>query len=177
MAIINTLVAQRFQYFADAIDYNGCEYKRAMGGLTIYSDQDCTVKCLAPNQDNYASLNDYSAIIKVEYGEFEAIFMGDAEDDLEDELVNLNVDLQADVLKVAHHGSATATSYNILNKVKPQYAIISVNEDNEYGHPHGDTLERLGESGAKVYRTDYCGNITITSDKKNINISTEKEEF
>ena len=158
----------------DAIKRNGCKVKKATDNLVIYEEDDFKIRCLGPKSDNYTSLNDYSAIIKIEYGDFSAIFMGDAERVAEEELVSSNQDITADVLKVGHHGSYTATSYEFLDKVKPSYAIISAGIANEYGHPHNDTLIKLGDASCKVYRTDYNGNITVTSDKKAVCITTQK---
>ena len=160
-----------------AIKQNGCDVKRAVPNLTIYKDDDCTIQCLGPKSDNYTSLNNYSAIIKVTYGEFSAIFTGDAEIDAEDELLLQGFDLSADVLKVGHHGSKTATSNRFLDKVNPNYSVISVGYVNDYGHPHTETISRLGKKGCEIYRTDYNGNVTITSDKKAISVITEKSDY
>lgn len=166
-----------YENLLTAIKQNGCKVKRAKAGLTIYNRDDCVIECLGPSGDNYSSLNDYSAIIKVTYGEFSAIFTGDAEVDAEEELLLSEYDLSADVLKVGHHGSNTANGKRFLEKVKPRYAIISVGYVNDYGHPHAETLARLGKAGCKIYRTDYSGTITVTSDKKDISVITEKSEF
>ena len=77
-------------------------------------------------------------------------------------------DLQADVLKVGHHGSSTSSSQAFLQAVKPKYAVISVGVGNSYHHPEEEALQRLQSIGAEIYRTDLQGNIVCTTDGKNI---------
>lgn len=76
--------------------------------------------------------------------------------------------MQADVLKVGHHGSSTSSSQAFLQAVKPKYAVISVGVGNSYHHPEEEALQRLQSIGAEIYRTDLQGNIVCTTDGKNI---------
>jgi beta-lactamase superfamily II metal-dependent hydrolase len=73
-------------------------------------------------------------------------------------------------LKVGHHGSSSGTSEEFLSAVSPKYAIISVAKNNDYGHPHKETLRRLAAYGVKVYTTADNGNILVESDGKNIRV-------
>jgi competence protein ComEC len=132
----------------------------------------CTV--LAPNSATYTDLNNYSIVIKVVFGSNSFLFTGDAQTQSEQEMLARGYNLQADVLKVGHHGSDTATSPAFLAAVKPKYAVIEVGAGNDYGHPHAVTLQKLAAAGVTVYRTDLNGNITITSDGLNISISAAK---
>ena len=75
---------------------------------------------------------------------------------------------------MGHHGSNTSTSQDFLNQIKPDIAIISVGKNNKYGHPNKKTLDKLNNIGARIYRTDESGTITVTSDGKNILVQTEK---
>ena len=79
-------------------------------------------------------------------------------------MVDAGVNLKADVLRVAHHGSNTASTMEFLKAVQPKYAVISVGKDNGYGHPHTEVLERLDKIGDKVLRTDDLGTIVFQSD-------------
>ena len=108
--------------------------------------------------------NNLSLIVKVSYGEISFLFTGDAEWDEEHDLVEAGVDLAADVLKVAHHGSGTSNSYVFLREVNPAFAVISVGKQNEYGHPSPEVIQRLEDSGAAIYRTDIHGTIECFSD-------------
>ena len=78
------------------------------------------------------------------------------------------------MLKVPHHGSSTSSSKEFLNAVTPEYAVISVGENNVYGHPHKETLQALTEANAKVYRTDQSGDITFNVNDGKITVDTEK---
>jgi beta-lactamase superfamily II metal-dependent hydrolase len=86
----------------------------------------------------------------------------------------LGIDLSADVIKLGHHGSNTSSTNKYLKAVNPQYAIASCGPDNPYGHPSQKVLDRLKIHKVEVYSTAICGDITITSDGKNINVLTEK---
>ena len=107
------------------------------------------------------------------YKNFSILFTGDIEEIAERRILNLYSDkLKADILKVAHHGSKTSSSQEFLELIKPKIALIGVGKNNNFGHPNQDVLERLTDLGAKVYRTDKCGEITITIDNKCINLTT-----
>lgn len=128
----------------------------------------CTI--LAPNSNTYEELNNYSVVLKLEYGNTAFLFTGDAEDISENEMINKGYNLSADVLKVGHHGSNTSTTESFLKAVSPKYAVISVGKDNKYGHPDNEVLERLANANIQVYRTDEVGTILVTSDGENITI-------
>ena len=83
-------------------------------------------------------------------------------------MIDAGVNLKADVLNVAHHGSRFSSTMEFLNKVDPQYAVISVGKNNCYGHPHEEVLERLKGIGAKILRTDQLGTVVVKSDGKTI---------
>ena len=89
-------------------------------------------------------------------------YAGDAEAQSEERILR-GGDIASTVLKVAHHGSKYATTEEFLRRVKPQAAIISASDANRYGHPAGEVLGRLRAAGARVYRTDMQGEITITT--------------
>ena len=114
------------------------------------------------------NMNDLSLIVKITYGSTSFLFTGDAEWDEEHDLIEAGIDLSADVLKVAHHGSDTSTSYVFLREVAPTYAVISVSKESQYGHPHSETLNRLEDAGVIVYRTDIQGTIECISDGETI---------
>lgn len=127
---------------------------------------------IAPVGENYEELNNYSAVIKIDYGDVSFVLTGDAEEFSEKEMLVSGEKLKADVLKVGHHGSSSSTSSAFLKAVAPQYAVIMCGADNDYGHPHRETLAALDNVGVKVYRTDLDGTIIMKSDGHNINIDT-----
>lgn len=120
-------------------------------------------KCEVMGIENDAeNLNENSIIIELTYGKKKFLFTGDAE--VANEKLRSWDDI--DVLKVAHHGSRTSSSEEFLEQVKPEYAIISCGQNNDYGHPHQEVVDRL--KGVKIYRTDEEGTILITSDGENL---------
>ena len=133
------------------------------------------VQILGP-QRNYDDPNDTSIVLKITYGETSFLFTGDAERTAEADILDAGYDLSATVLKVGHHGSDTSTSYPFLREIMPEYAVIQVGKDNSYGHPTEDTLSRLRDADAKVYRNDLQGTIICTSDGESVAFSTEKNE-
>ena len=114
--------------------------------------------------------NDISLIIKITYGARSFLFTGDAEADEEKDAVESGADLKADVLKVGHHGSSNSSSLGFLAAVSPSYCVISVGRDNDYGHPHEKTLNNIMRFTDKIYRTDICGDVRITSDGSKIEV-------
>lgn len=115
-------------------------------------------------------LNNTSIVLKLEYGKTAYLLTGDATDKTEEKI--LDKDIEADVLKVGHHGSSYSSTEAFLNKVNPQYAIIQVGKDNKYNHPTKTTLDKLKEKNIKIYRTDEDSTIKLTSDGTNINFET-----
>ncbi len=130
-------------------------------------DADCEIM-LANEDDNDSNLNLSSIVIRMTYGENSFLFMGDAEEQNEEE----RKWPQTDVIKIGHHGSRTATSEDFVNQVKPSIGIIQVAKKNSYKLPNKEPIENLENAGAKVYRTDEDGNILITSDGKNLEVET-----
>ena len=159
-----------FENMAEALSRKNLKIKILKANAsTINLGENTLVEVFSPNLDYYDNLNNYSPIIKISYGHNSFLFTGDAEEEIEQEIITNNFNLKSDVLKVAHHGSSTSTTKSFLDSVKPKIAVISVGKNNSYGHPTKDTLNKLKES--KVYRTDINGNIVITSDGNTIKTS------
>lgn len=142
------------------------------GSLTI---GDAKLTFLAPNNNKYEDVNNYSIVCKLKYGNTSFLFTGDAEDVSEGEILQKQLDIQADVLKVGHHGSHSSTTQEFLDKVNPTYAIISCGKENDYGHPHKETLDKLNKKGVKVLRTDLSGTIIATSDGAEISFNVNSD--
>lgn len=121
---------------------------------------------LAPNSVSYSSTNNYSVIAKFTFGATSFLFTGDAEEPSETEVLDVygTSALRSTVLKVGHHGSTTSTSEIFLNAVSPQIAVISCARDNDYGHPHAETLTKLNTHDVTLHRTDLEGTIILTTD-------------
>lgn len=119
------------------------------------------------------SLNVYSVIAKLTYGNFSALFTGDAPALVEDRISNSIGKI--DILKVPHHGSKTGMSEVFLNAIKPEIALISVGANNRYGHPSQISLDLLERRGIKSYRTDRNGELEILSDGLTYSIKLQKQ--
>lgn len=119
-----------------------------------------------------SSSNDDSVLLRVVYNDVAFLFTGDCGESCESCVQDAELD--ADILKVPHHGSNAASSGTFLSRVTPEVAVISVGENNTYRHPHPDAVERLEGIGAVVYRTDRHGNVVVTSDGTTYSIRTEK---
>lgn len=135
---------------------------------------DATIMVLAPNNNEYDDLNNYSIVLKVTYGEVSFLLCGDAENLSENEIMETGFDISANVLKLGHHGSKYSSSSKFLDMVSPSVAVISVGENNQYGHPYEDTLNKLNSRNILTYRTDINGTISIGIDGINLYAITEK---
>jgi len=161
--------SKTFENMLLAIQRKGLSIKTAKAGVTILNEGNLNINIVAPVKDTYDDLNNYSTVIKVVYGSTSMLFTGDAEA-LSEGQITANID--ADVLKVGHHGSSTSSSNSFLNRVTPKIAVISCGAGNSYGHPHSETLQKLNSRNVEIYRTDLNGTIVITSDGTNLNTTT-----
>lgn len=136
--------------------------KLVLGGAMI------TVLSVADDCDD---INDMSIVLRIDYGQTSFILCGDASTNVEKQMIASGADLDADVLKVGHHGSRSASSSEFLEAVSPQYAVISC--ASRYGLPDEDVLDALADVRASIVRTDVNGDITIISDGKRIVCASE----
>lgn len=121
---------------------------------------DLNIRCLQPKKEDALDGNAGSMVLEVEFHDFEMLFTGDVENEGEELLIK-KLQRTYDVLKVAHHGSKNSTTEKFLMKTQPEIALISAGEENLYGHPHQETLERLDIVGSKVLETKKCGAIML----------------
>lgn len=146
---------------------------QAKDGIIILDQGDLNLSILSPANDTYKKANDYSIVNKLIYKDVSLLFTGDAEVTAEKELIDNDMDLSSDVLKVGHHGSDTSSTDEFLNNVKPRYAVISCGINNKYGHPDPLVIQRLKSRDIKVLRTDEMGTIILESDGRNSNFKTK----
>lgn len=128
------------------------------------------VEIFSPVDDKYDNLNDYSPIMKITFGDDSFLFTGDAERFVEKQVMANGESLDADVLKVGHHGSTTSSSKEFIKEVSPNIAVIPVGEGNDYGHPHKEILDLLENNNIELLRTDLEGTIVLESDGNNIRV-------
>ncbi len=163
---------------SDSKAYTNFIKKVSAQGLTVIHPQPLDeiqfgngkVVFLGPVRENYEDINNTSIVLKVIYGDTSFLFTGDLEREGEFDIASKGYNLEADVLKVGHHGSSSSTTYPFLREIMPKYAVISCGKDNSYGHPDESTLSRLRDAGVTVYRTDEQGDIFMTSDGHNITV-------
>lgn len=149
-----------------AIKGRGLKVKTAQAGVTIpLTNLNCQI--LSPAVRSYENLNDFSAVIKMDYGQQSFLFCGDATEVAESDMLTAGYNLQSDVIKIGHHGSISSTSSRFIKAVAPAYAVISCGQDNAYGHPHKEVVTRLKKAGINILRTDKQGTIVVTADGEN----------
>ena len=148
-----------YKNFTSAVNNEGLTAKKPNKG-TVYTYEYLTLTVLysAVGSDS----NNSSIVIMMEYGNFRFLFMGDAGEEVENQLVSAGTDLECDVLKVGHHGSKYSSSSSFLKAVSAEYGVICVGS-NGYGHPTSEALTRLSNAGTSVYRTDKNGNVVFST--------------
>lgn len=161
-----------FEDVLNAIEKNNLSITVPTIGETYQLGQ-ADLEVIYTGTDN-KDLNNSSIVLKMTFGKFSYLFTGDATSQTEKKIISNNIDV--DVLKVGHHGSAYSTTEEFLAKVTPTYAIISVGKDNNYGHPATSTINRIKKYTNNIYMTSELGTIILTSDGKNINITNEKTD-
>lgn len=151
------------------------KYHIAKRGDLIDLGEGVRAEAVAPDHI-YEDPNNSSIVVKLTYGKVSFLLAGDAEAESEKAMVKKYGDaLKSTVLKAGHHGSAISSSAEFLNKVKPEVVVISVGEKNKFELPFKEAMERLEATGARIYRTDYQGTITISTDGETYTVTTEKE--
>ena len=168
------------------VSASGARYETAKPGTKYDLGGGALLTILAPSEPFFTKdkmttggneANANSILARLDYGSFSMLLTGDAEDQTEHRLLTKELDLQARVIKISHHGSKYASSKDFLERVKPEVAIVSCGAWNRYGHPAQAVLDRLQAAKVKLYRTDLQGEITITTRGKNneMTIKTAKE--
>lgn len=171
--------SKTYQTYLKNIKQKNIAYHQLKAGDTVDFGDGVSFKVFSPTEKmikNDDDLNNNSIVGQLRYKDFTMLFTGDSERDAEQNMVKSYGDeLQSDVLKSPHHGSRTSSSDDYLKTVKAKDVIISLAADNEYGHPHKQTLDRYKKYNMNVYRTDQDGTITITTDgSDDYTISKEK---
>lgn len=156
--------------------YNGQALK---AGDKITIDKNYYIEVLAPgdflSKKDLKNMNNTSLVLMLHYGSFKMLLTGDAEAPVEDALQQkYGTALQADVLKVGHHGSKTSSYWPFISKVKPKYALISCGDFSIYKHPNKNVVGSLTHLGAKVLTTHDHGTLTVTTDGKSFDVLTER---
>lgn len=154
------------------ITNNGGNFYNAVAGLNFkIGEFEITVLGYLNDKRNE---NNRSVFTIAEIDGFKFLFTGDAETKAERYILEQKLNLDCDVLKVGHHGSSSSTSKEFLKATTPDYAVISVGEDNMYSHPNDEILTALKKADIEVFRTDEHGDITFDITTEKLKIKTEK---
>lgn len=154
-----------YENMLDALDKQNVRVEQITDKTEIAAPENAVFDVLSPRAgDAFDEINDYSAVVRFTYGSVSFMLTGDAEEPVEENILESGAEISAQVLKCGHHGSSSSTSLPFLRKVNPAVAVISCGADNKYGHPHRETLESLNALGCTVLRTDELGTIAVTTD-------------
>jgi competence protein ComEC len=165
-----------YETFLKLLDQKNIPYKNPQLGQTIDLDPNLKIEVLNPPSTQFTDdLNQNSIVLKVIFNNVSFLLMGDAGFEAEKSILASGYDLKSDILKVAHHGSSSASSPTFLSKVRPAISVIEVGAGNDYGHPTKKTLDALQQIGTKIYRTDLNGSIVVTTDGVSYTITTQNQ--
>jgi competence protein ComEC len=148
---------------------NDVPIHQARAGEIIIIDDEVRLEILNPT-DPQSPIpdpqhdNDLSVALRLVYGDFSLLLTGDASEAAEREMLASGNPLTAMVNRAGHHGAKSSSGESFLRAVNPQYVVVSAGEENNYGHPHEEVLERAAEIGAAVLRTDELGTIEVITD-------------
>ena len=143
----------------------------------IFSLGDATMQVLSAETDVSGNTNNYSIVMKISFGQMDIIMTGDAETEIEDRILESGAEIDAEILKVGHHGSDTSSSEAFLDAVSPEYGLISCKVGNKYEHPIKSTMENLEERNIDVYRTDESGSVIMTITTDDVTFSCEPGDY
>jgi len=132
---------------------------------SIFLDEEMSFDALIAytNESYLNGTNANSIVIRAKYGDVSFLFTGDCTIECENEIMK-NWAVDADILKVGHHGDKDATSLEFLERVNPELAVITTGEEEKFGHPHEEVVERLKNNKVNVLRTDHNGTIKVITD-------------
>lgn len=150
----------------DRWEGEGVQVLHAARGWTMDIEEGLWLEFLHPDPPRFhEDTNEDSVVFLLHYGEFTALFTGDATIENEKEIVDHyspSTGFDVDLLKVGHHGSRTSTGQELIDATTPAIALISVGQENTFGHPHAGPLHRLQQGGAEIWRTDTHGRVVCT---------------
>lgn len=159
--------------FLEAADKQDAPVVQPTGGETFLLGS-ALVTVLGPVSTNYEDVNNLSLVLMVEFEDTRFLFTGDMETLAEGDMLDFwgeEFNWKADVLKVGHHGSYSSTGYRLLREVAPTWAVIPCGYQNEYGHPHENTLSRLRDAEVITFRMDLMSTVIALSDGETIAFS------
>lgn len=165
MPIVENVETKNFKNLSDALSSKNITNIPLYRGDKIKLSDDIIMEVLSPIKDKYySSSNLYSIVVKLTYKNYSFLFTGDSERENEEDMLDKNLNLKSNVIKLGHHGSKSSSSMEFLAEVDPDIAIISAGKDNKYGHPHEETLYNLNALEIPYLTTQKESDIVIISD-------------
>lgn len=166
-----------YALFMRTVEKRNIELKSPVIGEEFRLADNAFLEILSPIRTDYEDLNDVSIMARYEHGENSFLFTGDVGFEAEYDIIDSGADIDVDILKVGHHGSAGSTSEEFLHYVTPETAVFEVAKENKYGHPKREVFERLARAGCdETYSTAYNGNIVFVSDGVSLEKITERKD-
>jgi len=167
--------SQTYENYLDAVEEYGHELRIVRSGDELpLAGQNVTATVLNPPEGvDGADLHDVSVGVLIEFGDVGYLTTGDAEREIEAQLLDRWAgELDVDIYQAGHHGSSTSSSAAFLDAVDPEIAIVSSALDSQYGHPHDETLEAFADRGIETYWTGTHGDVIVTTDGSTIDVAT-----
>ena len=163
-----------------AVENEGAVVTQVQSGYVIYLGDGVVIEVLAPSEtlpiSAESDVNNASVVLRVVYRDVGFLLTGDMFKATERDILARRARVQSTVLKVAHHGSRTSSSPEFIERVVPSAAVISVGQDNRFGHPHSETIEALRQhvSEDRIFQTSERGTIEFTTDGATLHVKTER---
>jgi len=154
-----------YQEWLKRSEEEGAEIIILPGPQKIFLGADCFLDILYPFENiagrSFDNINNSSIVSRLDCAGKKVLFAGDAEEEVEKEMIEKNIDLSADIFKASHHASKTANTLEFLRKISPEYVVIEMGADNKYGYPHARAIKNFAEINAEVSRTDQSGTLVF----------------
>lgn len=179
---IDSVESDYYLDYIAALEENNIEMIIGRNGMSIELVKDINFEIIHPTgppSDDSSDIivNNYSVTGQIRYNQIGFLFTGDIQREAEEKILNRRVNIENEILKVAHHGSISSSTSDFIDKVKPEVAVIQCPEGlggtSYLSLPNDEVIERLKNSGAEVYRNDYHGNIVVNTDGLSYSIDLE----
>lgn len=162
--------SKTYKYFLQAVKDKNISLAVPEKGEVLKWGDKVSAQVIAPQvppaRRLHRNLNNNSIVIRMVYGDISFLFTGDCEHEEEGEILSSGARVKATIYKVSHHGSRTGSGQDFYFLIDPEVVVISAGKRNKFDHPHWEPIKLFRETGARIYRTDYSGTITITTDGK-----------
>ncbi|AXF57363.1 MBL fold metallo-hydrolase [Salicibibacter kimchii] len=172
----NETTTDTFERLIDALLASNTEVVEPSAGET-YDIGSFLLELTHPGEELSGDFNNDSVSFRMHYGDVSFLFTGDAEEQAEQQMIDDDMDISADVYNMGHHGSDTSSQRFFVEEVSPDVAVYSAGEGNPYEHPHEEVLQRVEDQGSDIYGTLEDGTVTVTTDGESLDIDTENEEW